>query len=349
MTAVDVTTIPLSSADETRLVELENTITTGLATFIEVGQALAEINGEKLYRATHDTFEAYVKEQFGISRARSYQLIDAAAVSTIVDVRNEAQARELAGLDPVSAAAVHAAAVEASGSARPTAKELGDARDDLGVRQDRGAGVRPRTGPSVPPVEPRPQRPRRRRPLPDAFRDLMYESKQKIDSLQRLTVDQRFPKHAKTLATGQLSDVERMISSLTSIAAALGSRPANVMMQNLSVDRATFDDALMAAKEDGDLTHEHLAEVIAEVQAGQRRPELITTARDIVKDAQLLTERLSRLRNDDRYPAEIDQIDATAGKVLANLSIQADAMLEEMVVAAQVDDFARNSAGPVIS
>jgi hypothetical protein len=96
----------LTQADTARLKELEAVIERGTKTFIEVGLALAEIRDLRLYRQTHATFEAYCAEQWGWTRQRSYQLMNAATVvkllpaemSTRVD--NEATARELAKLEP---------------------------------------------------------------------------------------------------------------------------------------------------------------------------------------------------------------------------------------------------------
>src|ERR1035438_803820 len=96
----------LTQSDTDRLKELESVIERGRKTFIEVGYALAEIRDRRLYRQTHATFEAYCSEQWGWTRQRSYQLMNAATVvkllpagmSTRVD--NEATARELAKLEP---------------------------------------------------------------------------------------------------------------------------------------------------------------------------------------------------------------------------------------------------------
>ena len=78
-----------------RLDELEAVIDRGIASFIEVGEALTEVRESKLYRLTHGTFEAYLEDRWNLSRSRGNQLMDAAAVSTVVDIANEAQAREL--------------------------------------------------------------------------------------------------------------------------------------------------------------------------------------------------------------------------------------------------------------
>jgi hypothetical protein len=91
----------LTTSERRDLETLEGVVQRGLDTFIEVGQALAEIRDRRLYRQTHGTFEAYCQEKWRLSRTRAYQLIDAAAVSTTVDSAglpppaNEAQAREL--------------------------------------------------------------------------------------------------------------------------------------------------------------------------------------------------------------------------------------------------------------
>lgn len=86
--------------EQARLRECEATIEKGMATFVEVGQALAEISEKKLYRDTHKTFEAYCKERWGHNRRWAYQLIDAAGVMENVrncaqKPSNEAQARQL--------------------------------------------------------------------------------------------------------------------------------------------------------------------------------------------------------------------------------------------------------------
>jgi hypothetical protein len=75
----------LTAPERQRLAELEAVIERGLDTFAEVGRALLEIRDARLYRETHATFEAYLRERWGMSRQRGYQLMDAARVSTIVD------------------------------------------------------------------------------------------------------------------------------------------------------------------------------------------------------------------------------------------------------------------------
>ena len=50
----------------------------GRRSFVEVGKALATIRDSKLYRETHDTFEAYCKERWQISRPQAYRQIEEA-------------------------------------------------------------------------------------------------------------------------------------------------------------------------------------------------------------------------------------------------------------------------------
>lgn len=95
-----------SDAVDARLSELETVIDRGRKSFIEVGQALAEIRESRLYRKTHTSFDDYCRERWGFSRQRSYQLIEAANVvegmSTHVDRPmpvNEGQVRQLARID----------------------------------------------------------------------------------------------------------------------------------------------------------------------------------------------------------------------------------------------------------
>jgi len=89
----------LASTEAARLVELEETIERGLETFIEVGLALIEIREGKLYRESHRTFPAYVRERWGFSGRRARQLMQAAKVGTMVPVSNERQARAFGEAD----------------------------------------------------------------------------------------------------------------------------------------------------------------------------------------------------------------------------------------------------------
>lgn len=109
-TAPTTAPLDLSAMERRHLGALERRIAAGLQTFREVGSALLEIRDQRLYRETHPSFEAYCAERWSLNRARAYQLIDSARVMATLgdpeDLRNEAQARELASLQPEDAKAV---------------------------------------------------------------------------------------------------------------------------------------------------------------------------------------------------------------------------------------------------
>lgn len=122
----------MTFAVASRLDALEGVIERGLATFVEVGEALLEIRDSRLYRETHGTFEDYCRERWGMSRPRAYNLIDAAKVTHLVsanaDIPNEAVARELVPVmrqEPDALPDVMAEATERAGG-QPTAVDVRD-------------------------------------------------------------------------------------------------------------------------------------------------------------------------------------------------------------------------------
>jgi N6-adenosine-specific RNA methylase IME4 len=70
----------LTEAERAQLRSCEEVVTNGLGEFIKVGVALHYINKNRLYRETHTTFNAYVQERWGVSRAQAYGLITVAEV-----------------------------------------------------------------------------------------------------------------------------------------------------------------------------------------------------------------------------------------------------------------------------
>lgn len=97
-TVTDNASTPLVIAERTRLGECEVVVERGLATFVEVGQALLEIRDSRLYREDFKTFEDYCRERWDFTDRRARQLMAAAEIGTTVPVANEAQARELVPL-----------------------------------------------------------------------------------------------------------------------------------------------------------------------------------------------------------------------------------------------------------
>jgi hypothetical protein len=101
---ITTTILVLSETEDARLARNETRISQGLASFVEVGEALSDIRDARLYRATHGTFESYCADRWNMTKGRVYQLIGAKEMmSTIVDksaITTESQARELARVEP---------------------------------------------------------------------------------------------------------------------------------------------------------------------------------------------------------------------------------------------------------
>lgn len=121
----------LNPAAQVALVSCEQRIGRGLKTFIDVGQALAEIRDSRLYKGTHDTFEDYCRERWGFSRQRAQQFTAAAELASTIVVTglpsptNEGQARALAAVPEPERAEVWREAVERT-DGKPTAKVVAE-------------------------------------------------------------------------------------------------------------------------------------------------------------------------------------------------------------------------------
>jgi hypothetical protein len=93
----------LSAEERQRLRQYELMIQQNM---VEIGMALLDIQESRLYRETHESFEAYVHDRFGISKTHAYGKIAAARViknlSGVVHVlpQNERQCRPLTSFAP---------------------------------------------------------------------------------------------------------------------------------------------------------------------------------------------------------------------------------------------------------
>lgn len=65
----------LGKAEQRKLAECEKVIEAGLGTFTDVGEALATIRDDRLYRATHMTFESYCRQKWGMSKTHANRMI----------------------------------------------------------------------------------------------------------------------------------------------------------------------------------------------------------------------------------------------------------------------------------
>ena len=123
----------LSPAEKADLATCEAALDNLRLAFAAAGKALQVIRDARLYRSTHDTFEAYVEQRWGMGKSQAYRLVEAwplaERLSPIGERLTESHVRELLpfagrhGQD--AAAAVYQAVAEADGI-RVTASVLHD-------------------------------------------------------------------------------------------------------------------------------------------------------------------------------------------------------------------------------
>lgn len=129
----------LTPEEQTQLDHCITTVKTGCAAFAKAGIALAAIRTRQLFRASHDSFEAFCEHHFGLTARRVNQLIESAAICQELSKhipgaplpKVEAEARALAGLTPTAAVETWKEAVAVSAPGTPTAavvKELASKR-----------------------------------------------------------------------------------------------------------------------------------------------------------------------------------------------------------------------------
>ena len=117
------------------LTECEDIIARGMATFVEVGQALLEIRDHRLYRkAGFGTFDLYCRKRWGWSRSYAHRHIQAAKVVGLLPIGdrtagpvNEAQARALVPIANNSDTVMRILKTARARSQRMTAKHIHDA------------------------------------------------------------------------------------------------------------------------------------------------------------------------------------------------------------------------------
>jgi hypothetical protein len=127
--------------ERNRLTGLEAIIQTGLRTFTEVGNALAEIRDSRLYRETHPNFAAYCRERWKISPQHAHRLAKASEVAENLEMEpigskpeTEAQVRPLTRLPPEERAPAWQEAVEEAKGEQPTGRQV---EEVVTRRQDR--------------------------------------------------------------------------------------------------------------------------------------------------------------------------------------------------------------------
>jgi hypothetical protein len=74
----------LTVQERVRLGQLIRTVERGLSQFLAVGAALLELRSSRLYRETHDTFESFCRETFGLARSTTDQVIRSASTAQLL-------------------------------------------------------------------------------------------------------------------------------------------------------------------------------------------------------------------------------------------------------------------------
>lgn len=122
---------PMTKAEKGELDQLESTIKSGLASFVDVGRALSRINSDRLYREEDETFEDYCERRWAMSRQHGYRLIKAAECFDRLKSelpkgaylpQNESQLRPLENLKPGELVKAWKQALAECGGVRITAE-----------------------------------------------------------------------------------------------------------------------------------------------------------------------------------------------------------------------------------
>ncbi len=127
--------LPLSEEEIQERNELENTVSQA---FFVAGQALKTLRDKRLYRETHSTFEAYIKDKFEFKKSAAYYLINASEVvenlkrpqfvdkNPQIEIQvlptKESQCRPIAKLAPERQREIWYSAVERAGGRVPSAR-----------------------------------------------------------------------------------------------------------------------------------------------------------------------------------------------------------------------------------
>jgi len=136
----------LTPDEKLELINLETTIDRHFYAFIEVGHALMQIRVNRLYRATHPTFEQYCSKRWGFNSSRARQLISAAEVHdnlksvTGVTQLKEFQIRPLVKLPPEMQRKVFQKAVETAPDGKVTAEHVEKTIEDMKMAEKANTG-----------------------------------------------------------------------------------------------------------------------------------------------------------------------------------------------------------------
>lgn len=130
---------PLTEKEQDQLRRCEAVVQEHIKSFHAVGNALLTIRDGRLYRETHSSFEAYLKERWNISRPRGYELMNAAetygalvAGGAEVLPESERQTRPLNPLPDEQKIDAWSRAQEIAGPGKlPTSEQVAQAVDEI--------------------------------------------------------------------------------------------------------------------------------------------------------------------------------------------------------------------------
>ena len=127
----------LTKSEQSELARLCKVVDEGLSSFLAVGTALKQISAGNLYRATHATFEEFVKQRWNIGKSHAHRMMDAAEIHEelspiggsfpiVNEIKTERQLRELKRLggEGVSEAMEKITEVCKETGKKPTAKVI---------------------------------------------------------------------------------------------------------------------------------------------------------------------------------------------------------------------------------
>jgi hypothetical protein len=218
----------LTSADKKALAKHEETIRSGLTSFIEVGHALAEIRDSQLYRDSHKSFEAYCQERWDIgARQAHYKIAAAEVIDNLRSAKSishmpsfETHAIELSKAGDkatkVWAAVLKASPMAEDGTVCTTVKKIAEVRDAM---------LKPKADPPPPaqPQAPKDEPPRKDKATDSAASETPEDEPPKVvngigkhEDVEEPGSDNPFPKQTERmeLVSRQLTEISGRLGAV---------------------------------------------------------------------------------------------------------------------------------------
>lgn len=144
----------LTETEQFRLAQCERQIDIHMRSWIETGTALEQIRRERLYRASHKTFELYCRRRWKLTRRHTDRLIDAAntahnlGILRPIGLISEGAIRPLTSLSAEDQCAAWSLALKSAprdsdGNPKITAKLVADAVKQVAPPVDDGSADKP--------------------------------------------------------------------------------------------------------------------------------------------------------------------------------------------------------------